>query len=126
MPRCWDGFALQGLTRADHLTRYSSMGTEPRLSFQTLQVLQVFLETPEIELAGADVLHRTGLASGTAYPILSRLEQVGWLKSKWEDCDPKQVGRPRRRYYRMTGLGARKAENALYRIRSSTQRVSWA
>jgi len=104
------------------------MGADPRLSFQTLQVLQAFLERPEHELAGTDVLSRTGLASGTAYPILARLEQSGWLKSEWEDADPKQVGRPRRRYYRITGLGIRKAEDALRRIRarSTLKKLAWA
>jgi PadR family transcriptional regulator PadR len=103
------------------------MGADPRLSFQTLQVLQAFLAGPEYALAGTDVLRQTGLASGTAYPILARLEQAGWLASEWEHSDPKQAGRPRRRYYRITGLGVRKAEDALRRIRpSAAQKLAWA
>ena len=29
----------------------------------------------------------------------------GWLASRWEDIDPTQEGRPRRRLYRLTGEG---------------------
>jgi PadR family transcriptional regulator PadR len=57
------------------------------------------------ELAGADLLSSTDLASGRLYPILMRLEEAGWLKSRWEKADPALVGRPRRRLYRITSTG---------------------
>jgi PadR family transcriptional regulator PadR len=78
-----------------------------RLSFQTLKVLDAFLEDPTAELAGADVQKRGHLSSGTLYPILLRLESAGWLVSRWEKVDPASVGRPRRRLYRMTPTGLR-------------------
>lgn len=34
-----------------------------------------------------------GLSSGTLYPILDRLEGRGWLKSRWEDAIPAELGR---------------------------------
>ncbi len=82
-----------------------------RMSLQTLRVLEAFLENPTQELAGADVQKRGQLASGTLYPILLRLEAAGWFVSRWETVDPSQVGRPRRRLYRLTPSGlARSSE----------------
>jgi PadR family transcriptional regulator len=80
-----------------------------RMSLQTLRVLEAFLENPAQELAGADVQKRGQLASGTLYPILLRLEAAGWFVSRWESVDPSQVGRPRRRLYRLTSSGLARA-----------------
>ncbi|MFO1427424.1 MAG: helix-turn-helix transcriptional regulator [Steroidobacteraceae bacterium] len=83
------------------------MGKEQnvRLSLQTLKVLEAFLDDPSAELAGADVNRRSGIASGTLYPNLLRLEAAGWLASRWEAIDPSVAGRPRRRLYRLTRTG---------------------
>ena len=80
-----------------------------RMSLQTLRVLEAFLEETGEELAGADVQKRGHMASGTLYPILLRLESAGWLQSRWENIDPSHAGRPRRRLYRMTPSGLRRA-----------------
>ncbi|MFM2287827.1 MAG: putative signal peptide protein [Pseudomonadota bacterium] len=80
-----------------------------RMSLQTLRVLEAFLEESGEELAGADVQKRGHMASGTLYPILLRLESAGWLQSRWENIDPSHAGRPRRRLYRMTPSGLRRA-----------------
>jgi PadR family transcriptional regulator, regulatory protein PadR len=80
-----------------------------RMSLQTLRVLDAFLENPADELAGADVQKRSGLASGTLYPILLRLESAGWFSSRWESIDPSSAGRPRRRLYRLTPNGLARA-----------------
>lgn len=80
-----------------------------RMSLQTLRVLEAFLENPTESLSGADVQKRGHLASGTLYPILLRLESAGWLSSRWENVDPSRVGRPRRRLYRLTASGMRRA-----------------
>jgi PadR family transcriptional regulator, regulatory protein PadR len=80
-----------------------------RISLQTLRVLEAFLEIPTDELAGADVQKRSGLASGTLYPILLRLESAGWFVSRWEAIDPVRAGRPRRRLYRLTAAGLSRA-----------------
>lgn len=82
---------------------------DPRMSLQTLRVLEAFLEAPGEQLAGADVQRRTGLASGTLYPILLRLEGAGWFASRWEKIDPVAAGRPRRRLYRITATGVARA-----------------
>jgi len=79
------------------------------MSLQTLRVLDAFLENPTDELAGADVQKRSGLASGTLYPILLRLESAGWFNSRWETIDHSIAGRPRRRLYRLTANGLSRA-----------------
>ena len=80
-----------------------------RMSLQTLRVLEAFLENPTEQLSGADVQKRSGLASGTLYPILLRLESAGWFVSRWESIDPSSAGRPRRRLYRLTPTGLARA-----------------
>lgn len=59
--------------------------------------------------------------SGTIHPILARLEQAGWLESRWEEIDPSEKGRPRRRYYRFTSDGAALACTALARAGTSAR-----
>jgi len=80
-----------------------------RITLQTLRALEAFLENPVEELSGADVHKRSGLASGTLYPILLRLESAGWFMSRWENIDPAAAGRPRRRLYRLTPSGLSRA-----------------
>lgn len=79
----------------------------------------VLMSSQESELSGADIARATKLQSGTLYPILLRLEQAKWLESHWETSDPHDLGRPRRRYYRLTGLGARSARAAFRDVTSS-------
>ena len=50
-----------------------------------------------------------GLSAGTGYPVLAQAEQAGWLESRWDEAPP---GAPRRRLYRLTGLGQRIALEA--------------
>ena len=55
---------------------------------------------------GFDILDATGLASGTVYPILRRLEQDGLATSQWESAKvAQQEQRPPRRYYVLTRDG---------------------
>ena len=98
---------------------------EPRLSHQTLRILRLFLEKPNNALAGSDVSKETGILSGTMYPVLARLEQARWLKSDWEKLDPSEAGRPRKRLYRLTGLGYRKAGEALAELGIRSGRLAW-
>lgn len=47
-------------------------------------------------------------AHGTLYKALGRMERAGLLESRWEDPSvAAEEGRPRRRLYRVTGLGER-------------------
>jgi PadR family transcriptional regulator PadR len=94
------------------------MGTELRITAPTLKVLSTFMTRPDDDLSGADIGRQTKLASGTLYPILLRLEQAGWLDSHWEHGTPQVLERPRRRFYRLTGLGAKKAKSAFREIQA--------
>jgi PadR family transcriptional regulator PadR len=74
------------------------------------------LRTIYIEHYGLQFCEETGLPSGTIYPIVARLEQLGWVASSWEDpAEHVTEGRPRRRYYRLTDDGAEQARDALAR-----------
>ena len=83
------------------------MVTDIRISTQTIKVLSEFMARAADELSGAEIAKQTGLASGTLYPILTRLEDSGWLESRWETGLAKDLARPRRRYYKITPEGAR-------------------
>ena len=102
------------LTRRNPLCRLTSMRSQPRMSAQTIKVLGALMASSHDELSGAEIGRATKLASGTLYPILARLEQAGWFESRWESEQPRALGRPRRRLYRITAIGVRNAR-AIYR-----------
>jgi DNA-binding PadR family transcriptional regulator len=58
-------------------------------------------------------MDQIGVSSGTLYPLLARFERAGWLRGKWEVVDPAEVGRPRRRYYTLAGVGVTRARECL-------------
>lgn len=86
---------------------------KPRMTTQTLRILSVMLEDPYAEWYGLQLAKAADTATGTLYPILSRLENATWLASTWEDVAPSAEGRPRRRLYRLTGEGADNARLAV-------------
>jgi len=100
-------------------------GPEPRLSKQGLIILHLFLDRPTVALAGSDITKAAGLFSGTVYQILFRLERAGWLTSEWEQVEPNEIGRPRKRLYRLTALGERKSRAALSELGLSSGRLAW-
>ena len=74
-----------------------------RMSVTTLSVLHAIQDGV---VYGFDILDATGLESGTVYPILSRLESDGLLRSTWEaEKRAHADGRPARRYYAITAAG---------------------
>jgi DNA-binding PadR family transcriptional regulator len=86
----------------------------PRMTLQTQLVLGELMADPARRIHGFELCAATGLPSGTVYPILLRLERLGWLKSEWEEPDVHvPAGRPRRRYYRLSEDGAASARTAL-------------
>lgn len=85
----------------------------PRMTLSLQLVLRTLLADPATEMYGLQICEAAGLPSGTIHPILARLEGLGWLESRWEDIEPAEQGRPRRRYYRLTQAGAQRAGHAL-------------
>lgn len=81
-----------------------------RLSAQTLLILDVLLEDARTWTHGYDIAVRTGLKSGTLYPVLMRLAERGWLEARWEQ--PVDNGRPRH-VYRFTPAGLKLARAAV-------------
>jgi PadR family transcriptional regulator PadR len=96
----------------------------PRLTLASLKVLRVFLESPTRQLAGAEIHKLARVSTGTLYPILLRLEAAGWLESEWENVNPKEAGRPRKRFYRLTPTGLARASEALNSL--GGRLVAWA
>lgn len=75
------------------------IGITPKMA----KVLKVFLEDPGQPRYGFEIMRITGLASGSLYPMLARLEQAGWLIRGKENIDPHAEGRPPRLHYTITG-----------------------
>lgn len=108
------------------------MKRAPRMTLQTQLVLRAMLAEPASEYYGRQLCAETGLPGGTIYPIMARLERLGWVVSSWEDpVRHITEGRPPRRYYRLTDEGAEQARDALaraYRPKKQPQRgigVPW-
>jgi PadR family transcriptional regulator PadR len=91
----------------------------PRMTLQTLRVLAVLMDEPAGHHYGLEIAKSAGLATGTLYPVLARLERAGWVTSDWEEIDPVAEGRPRRRLYQLTADGERAASRALAEARRS-------
>ena len=93
------------------------MGIRLRRSRQTLELLHAMLAQPSDWHHGYSLSQQTGLASGTLYPILMRLEKLDWLETRWEtDAEP---GRPPRHLYRLTADGRSWAREELRAAQAS-------
>jgi DNA-binding PadR family transcriptional regulator len=99
---------------------------QPRLTTQTLRVLGALTSSPQAELSGAQIGRLTKLPTGTLYPILLRLERARWVESRWENGDPHILGRPRRRFYRITALGARNGAVAARELQAAFGTLAWS
>lgn len=90
-----------------------------RLTKPTERVLRLLLSSPNGRAYGMEVIEGADVGAGTLYPMLTRLEKIGWLTSEWEEIDPTEAGRPARRYYSLTGAG--RIEAAAQLDRKGTQ-----
>jgi len=86
----------------------------PRISPETLLVLERFVERPADWLYGYELSRLTGLKSGTLYPILMRLERYSLLEAAWVTT---QDGVPPRHTYRLTPTGLELARARLAEAR---------
>jgi PadR family transcriptional regulator PadR len=79
------------------------MADAPRLSHTTSMILRA-IDVGHIY--GYTVMEVTGLASGTVYPALRRLERDQLIRSQWERQSVADAAlRPPRRYYKLTRSG---------------------
>jgi PadR family transcriptional regulator PadR len=89
------------------------------LSYTMALILQVIEHG---YLYGFDIMTITGLASGTVYPALRRLEDAGFVVSKWERPGIAQAEqRPARKYYEITKTGRTALKDARERFRLLAQ-----
>ena len=90
------------------------------LSYAATAVLEAVAQGHQY---GFDVIAVTGLASGTVYPALRRLEDAGYVESHWEDQRVAQREvRPVRKYYEVTESGQAALAAALLRYRALGRR----
>jgi len=67
---------------------------------------------------GFDIIDLTGLPSGTVYPALRRLDELGYVNSKWEKHQIAQKEqRPPRKYYEVTREGEEALAEAVKRYK---------
>jgi PadR family transcriptional regulator, regulatory protein PadR len=71
-----------------------------RVTETTVLVLICLYTSEQEDLWGFEIVRKTGLKTGTVYPILDRLESLGWVTSEWETENDRPGAR--RRTYRLT------------------------
>ena len=85
------------------------------LTYSTTVILQAVANG---YLYGFDIIDITGLPGGTVYPALRRLDEAGYLASKWEKPHIAQSElRPPRKYYELTDAGRETLAEAIRRYR---------
>lgn len=84
-----------------------------RITVAVAKVLRAFLEDPAHPRYGYELMRVTGFPSGKLYPILAKLQAVGWLIREREDIDTSVAGRPARSMYRLSQEGTRAAQEEL-------------
>lgn len=94
-----------------------------RTTYTVLQMALALVEEPR-EHYGYELIERTGIKGGVAYPILQRMMAAGWLKPRLEQkASATSHNRPPRRYYRVTALGRREMTIMVARARDD---LRWA
>ena len=89
---------------------------DPSLSYGSAAILHAVASGHQF---GFDIMEATGLTSGTVYPALERLEARGFVRSKWEsEAEAHREGRPARRYFALTAVGATALKAALVRYKA--------
>ena len=67
------------------------------------------------------------VAYGTLYRALGRLEEMGFLESRWEDPEiSASENRPRRRMYALTALGATVVLDQAHTAKTKARKRKWA
>lgn len=73
-------------------------------------LLLAMYTAPHREMAPLDIgRSATGVPPGAVFPTLWRMESLGWVSSRWDDPRPAQGTYARRRLYKLTDAGHRRA-----------------
>lgn len=92
------------------------MAKKKDLSLGTVMVLHALARG---KVYGFDIMEETGLTSGTIYPALDKLADLGLASSEWEDGKTAhKEKRPPRRNYEITERGEEVLLAAMCRYRS--------
>jgi len=81
-----------------------------RITPATIDVLSCLLDASGATW-GLEIIKSSTRPAGTVYPLLERLERLGWVDSRWDDTDNRPG--PRRRLYLLTADGAVAAREAV-------------
>jgi DNA-binding PadR family transcriptional regulator len=95
--------------------------SEVRVTVAVARVLREFVADSSEPRYGYELMQLTGFPSGKLYPILSRLQQAGWVSREREREDAAKAGRPARYLYRLTPRGA---EAAWSELTALTQQIA--
>jgi PadR family transcriptional regulator PadR len=110
---------MEAFDLSEHRPPTPTPSPKIRWTIPTTWVIDALVEDTSDQLYGARISQITNLDPGTVQPILARLERIGWAESSFEQVDPRAVGRPRRRYYRLTQRG----RGEIKKVRSPA--ISW-
>jgi PadR family transcriptional regulator, regulatory protein PadR len=86
---------------------------ETKLTLLELRFLSVFVNRTNQKFSASEIAKILGISYGSSIPLLMRFEKMGWLEVEWEDIDPKEVGRPKRKFYTLSDIGMTKARGFL-------------
>jgi PadR family transcriptional regulator, regulatory protein PadR len=95
-----------------------------RITAPLLDVLEALLDSfaTGSETHGWAMAKQTKRSGPTVYNVVSRLEGMGWVTSRWEEQEA-QLNRPRRRLYRLSPDGAESARVLLAERRPAAVRL---
>jgi DNA-binding IclR family transcriptional regulator len=85
-----------------------------RITKTTMLVLEQLAEHKS-GVWGLALCKKLQMPTGTIYPMLARLENLGWVSSYWES-EGDRVG-PRRKYYSLTADGLLQAATLLATVK---------
>lgn len=86
-----------------------------RVTAPLLDVLEVLFrafESNSDDLHGWAIIKATKRTGPTVYGVLDRLEEMGWIRGRWEEQNP-EPSKPRRRFYSITPTAAPCAQQLL-------------
>ena len=92
-----------------------------RMTPATADVLEVLLDAGE-PAWGLKIVKVTGRPAGSVYPILERLERLGWATSQWDE-DSNRTG-PRRRLYLLSDGAKASALTVVAEVRERQSRLT--
>lgn len=75
-----------------------------RTTHALVQLAAALMAAPDDRHWGYQLSKASGIRSGTMYPRLTSMLELGWLTDGWEELEEAD-GRPPRRYYELTDKG---------------------